>query len=183
MASHVTTKKGDDGTSRALSGEVLPKCHPVMECTGAVDSLRAQIALLRLTIAELLNWMLHCLFLMGTEVNDPENTHPEYRQDTIGPRHLTRLEAAQSQLEAGLQLPRAFIVAASNVPAAQADLTATIARVLERRIVALKQETAAFDTAHLLPFINRLSDFFFVLARHLEQGDHRPVDYNVLRQE
>ena len=191
MKSRVTTTKGDQGTTRILSGEILSKSHPVLDATGAVDSLRAQLALLRLhllssptpdrdELGQFLLWLLHTTFLIGTEVNDPQNTHPEYRKETIGPRHLERLEAEQARLEAGLQLPRAFIVTATTLPAAQADLTATVARDLERALVRLRENEPLFETAHLLPYANRLSDYLYILARHLEGGTHAPVDYGVL---
>jgi cob(I)alamin adenosyltransferase len=191
MKSRVTTTKGDQGTTRTLSGETLPKSHPVLDATGAVDTFRAQLALLRLQIlaspaldrdelGEFLLWLLHTTFLIGTEVNDPRNIHPEYRQDTLGPKHLERLEAEQSRLEGGLHLPRAFIVTATNLPAAQADLTATVARDLERQLVRLRETEPLFDTAHLLPYTNRLSDYLYILARHLEGGAHAPVDYGKL---
>jgi cob(I)alamin adenosyltransferase len=191
MKSRVTTTKGDQGSTRILSGEILPKSHVILEATGAVDSLRAQIALLRLQVIdstipdreplrEFLFWLLHTTFLIGTEVNDPRNTRPEYRRDTIGPAHLKRLETEQARLEQGLSLPRAFIVTATNLPAAHADLTATVARELERQVVRLKEVEPSFDAQHLLPFLNRLSDYLYILARHLEAGQHAPVDYGTL---
>lgn len=189
--SRVTTKNGDAGTTRTLGGEVLPKGHPVLECTGWVDALRAQTALVRLhvledppakseAIGEFLLWLLHVYFLIGSAVNDPENRHPEYHKDTLGPKHLAKLEQEQARLESDLQLPRAFIVSASNTLAAEFDVTATVARTLERRLVELKATVPAFDADEILRFVNRLSDFLYVLARFVEKGKHHPVDYSVL---
>lgn len=189
MKSRVTTAKGDQGTTRLLSGETVSKSHLILECTGAVDRLRAHLALLRLQVAasahpereqvvDFLYWLLHTTFLVGTEVNDPACVHPEYRKENIGPRHLARLEEEQGRLEAQLQLPKSFIVSASNPVAAQADITATVARDLERAVVRLKESEPRFRGEDLLPFLNRLSDFLFVLARFLEEGRHLPVDYS-----
>lgn len=191
MASPVTTKRGDSGTTLTLGGQRLPKSHPILEATGRLDALRAQTALLRLEvlargdatqreIADPLFWLLHCYFLIGTAVNDPECVHPEYRQADLGLAHLQELESIQTALESRISLPKSFIVSASNVLAGQADVTATVARDLERAMVRLKETVPAFDAEQILAFVNRLSDFFYIVARFLEGGQHIPVDYSVL---
>lgn len=191
MGSRVTTKNGDDGTTRTLAGDQLSKAHIVLECTGAVDSLRAHTALIRTVVLEqqpqdhdavaaFLFWLLHVYFLIGTEVNDPEAKHPEYRAVALTDAHLKRLEEEQARLEAAITLPRAFIACAGNVLAAQADIAATVARQLEREVVRLKAEVPAFDDAVILPFVNRVSDYLYILARYLEEGQHVPVDYSVV---
>ncbi len=191
MKSRVTSKKGDTGTTRTLAGDVVPKSFIAIECSGRLDALRAHTALVRLQIieskaddsearAEFLFWLLHAYFLLGTQINDPENKHPEYRKEELGEKHLERLEAEQERLETRLELPRAFIVSASAPLSAHVDFTTTLARDLERSLVRLKEAIPKFETARIFPFINRLSDFFFVLARHLEHGKHLPVDYGAL---
>jgi cob(I)alamin adenosyltransferase len=191
MKSRVTTKQGDDGDARAISGDRLPKSHPLMECVGKVDALRADTARLRLELLEsgredaeelgaFMLWLLHVYFLAGTQCSDPERKHPEYWYDQVGERYLKRLEAEQARLEAGLTLPRSFIVTATNSLAAHADAVCTVVRDLERAAVGLREAVPAFQANELLVFFNRLSDYFFVLARHLEDGEHHPVDYNVL---
>ena len=189
MVSPVTTKRGDTGTTLILGGQRLPKSHPILEATGKLDSLRAHTALLRLQIMEQgdeaqrevlepLFWLLHTCFLIGTQVNDPECAHPEYRVADLGPMHLEKLETIQTALEAQITLPKSFI--ASNLLSAQADITATVARELERALVQLSETVPAFEAALILAFVNRLSDFFYIVARFLEKGMHQPVDYSVL---
>jgi len=188
MGSRVTTKNGDSGTTRTLAGDIVSKGHVVLECTGRVDTLRAHTALVRAmllerqpedhaALADFLFWLLHVYFLIGTEVNDPECVHPEYRVETLGQKHLAVLEAEQARLEAALCLPRAFIVSASSVLAAQIDVTVTIARDLEREVVRLKAALPHFQADDILAFVNRVSDYLYVLARYVEAGNHIPVDY------
>lgn len=192
MKSRVTSKNGDRGETRTLSGEVLPKSHVILEATGDLDTLRAQLALLRLRIlesglkdagehAEFMLWLLHVCFLMGTQLNDPERKKPEYWAGAVEQEHIQTLEKRQEAMESALKLPKAFIVAASTVPAAQADIAATAARQLERSAVRLAEAVPALDTTQLLPFLNRLSDFLWVLGRVLEAGNHLPVDYSRLQ--
>ncbi|MBI4558642.1 MAG: ATP:cob(I)alamin adenosyltransferase [Candidatus Hydrogenedentes bacterium] len=106
MKSQVTTKKGDGGQTRALSGDHFPKCHPIMECVGNVDELRAQIGLLRQAIlaeslseaenhAAFLLWVMHTMFPIGSACSDPVNKHPEYRKLELGAEHIAKLEAEQ----------------------------------------------------------------------------------------
>ncbi|MEK7794958.1 MAG: ATP:cob(I)alamin adenosyltransferase [Candidatus Hydrogenedentota bacterium] len=191
MRSQVTTKNGDDGTSRTLGGDRLPKSHPIFECSGDVDSLRARLALCRLLvlesgredanqIGESLYWILHVCFLAGAQCNDPENKHPEYRKLDVGPEHIEQLESAQFAIEERTRLPRQFIAAASNTLAAHVDLACTDTRRLERSVVRLKEAMPGFKCEHVLALVNRLSDYLFILARHFEDGSHATVDYGRL---
>lgn len=191
MKSQVTTKQGDEGNTRSLAGDTLSKSHIIIECTGCVDEARAHTALLRHLIleakpddheqwGEFLFWLTHVYFLIGTACNDPQNKHPEYRHGEVSDKHMDRLEAVQRDLEARITLPKQFVATASNTLAAQTDVTTTVVRRLERRLVALKEAVPEFDAAHILPFVNRLSDTLYMLARFLDNGNHVVVDYTVL---
>lgn len=191
MASYVTTGVGDKGTTRTLGGEVISKSHPIVECTGQVDALRAHIAEVRLLVlesaledreelAEFLWWLTHVCFLLGADTSDPVNAKPEWHQGGLRPVHVARLEAEQARLEGHLELPRAFIASASNRLAARIDVVTTEVRSLERSVVRLREAEPKFDAATILVFVNRLSDYLYILARYVEQGRHSPVDYSVL---
>lgn len=191
MKSRVTTGNGDGGVTRSIAGDILPKDHPIMEACGKLDTLRAKTALLRLQVldsdvtdkeelGEFLLWLLHVYFLMGTELNDPENKKPEYRVGVVNADHLNKLETLQEQLEVSLNLPKSFLVSATNLLGAECDVLATIARDLERSIVALKAAVPSFEEVAILALVNRLSDFYFILGRICENGEHLPVDYGVL---
>lgn len=190
MRSRVTTGNGDEGFTVSISGDRLSKSDPVMECCGCIDALRAHTALTRSLILEsaredaerlsgILRWLLHVYFLMGTECNDPTAKRPDYRKGTVSRDHLTRLEAWQTELETGLNLPKAFVVSASNPLSAQADVACIVARTAERSIVRLKEAVPEFEAVHILAFVNRISDFLFILARHLEDGHYEVVDYSI----
>jgi cob(I)alamin adenosyltransferase len=188
----VTTKTGDDGTTRTLGGDLLPKSHPIVEANGALDSLRAQLAVLRLAIvdrnpagaeqhAAFVWWLMHLCFVAGAEISDPLWKHHVSHPGKIGPEHLAKLEAEQDRLELMTPLPHAFIVSASNLAAATADVTATVARQFERRLVALHESMPEFACEDLLIFANRISDYLYILARRLDDGRFQTVDYNATR--
>ncbi|MBI4558641.1 MAG: ATP:cob(I)alamin adenosyltransferase [Candidatus Hydrogenedentes bacterium] len=63
---------------------------------------------------------------------------------------------------------------------AHADVACTVARRLERSVVRLKELMPTFEATHVLVFLNRLSDYLFILARDLEQGRYSTLDYRVL---
>jgi len=189
--SQVTTKRGDQGQTTTLGGDDVAKSHVVIECTGAVDELRAQTALARQTILHakpedwesvdtFLLWLLHTYFVIGTACSDPLNKHPEYRVVELGQKHIDALENYQARLEKRVTLPKQFIVSATNPAAAHMDVVTTIARRLERRVVRLKEAYPEFKAEEILVFLNRLSDTLFMLARLLDGGSYKTVDYGVL---
>lgn len=189
-----TTKQGDNGTTRLISGERVSKAHPAVVATGELDTFRAMLAEARLMIlesgapdaeahADFLWWLLHACFVIGTEVNDPSRLKPEYRVKEINETFIARIEAEQARLEATLQLPRAFIVSASTLLSARIDILATQARKLERTVVELSAAVPEFQSAQLMVFVNRISDYLCALSRALEQGSHLPVDYRILSED
>lgn len=192
MKSQVTTKKGDAGSTVTITGERFSKSHPILECCGWLDTLRAYTALVRLRIlasdrsdaqelGDFLFWLLNVYFLIGTQCNDPLGAHPEYRKGEVSADHLRKMEREQERLEQGLKLPERFIVSASNEIAAQCDLLCTVSRTFERSLIRLREAIPQFDADTLLAFANRLSDFLYVLARHVEDGQHICVDYDRLQ--
>ena len=188
--SQVTSKRGDKGETTTLGGDDVSKAHPVIECCGCVDELRAYLALvLQQTLAqrpddfesaEFLLWLLHCCFAIGSQCSDPRNAHPEYRNADIAKAHLRKLEAFQQKIEDEVDLPKLFVVSASNELAARVDIATTIARRLERAIVRVKEIEPTFDCPTMLAFVNRLSDTLYMLARRFDDGKLHTVDYTLL---
>lgn len=191
MKSLVTTGHGDSGQTSTLDGETIEKDHPITEALGALDTMRTHIALLRAQLQEqhpeacreidFLLYILHTCFLIGSAVSDPHNRKPEWHPVRLTPVHLGVLEAEQTRLEEGLNLPRSFIVCASNALAAQADVAVSAIRTFERRFVVLRREYAALADPVYGAFVNRLSDYFFILARHFDRNQFRPLDYSVVQ--
>ena len=189
--SQITSKRGDHGETTTLGGDDVSKSHPIIDCCGYVDELRAHVALLRQQIqakypndaetADFLFWLLHCCFAIGSQCSDPRNAQPGYRQVDLGDEHINRLEDFQGKLEEEVKLPRKFIVSASNPLAAQTDVLTTYVRRLERAIVRLKEAEPSFTCDIILVFVNRLSDTLYMLARKFDDGNYQTVDYDVLR--
>lgn len=191
MDSQVTTKRGDAGTTVLISGDRESKSHPILECCGQLDTLRAGTALCRQSLlslddaqaqsaADFLNWLIHALFLVGSQCNDPLNRHPEYRHRDLTQEDLQRLEAYQAAFEAEVKLPRSFIAFATTRVSAELDVLCTQVRTFERSLIRLKEAVPEFQAEILIAFTNRLSDSIYMLARFMERGKYAPVDYGVL---
>ncbi len=192
MKSQVTTKYGDDGMTLILAGDRISKSHPIVEANGALDSVRARLARLRLMVIErnpadaeqhaaFLWWLLHVCFLVGSEISDPLWKRHASHPGKLGPEHVKKLEVEQARLEATTPLPHGFVVSAANIASAEADAAATVAREFERRLVELHEALPEFACGDLLVFTNRLSDYLFILARRLDDGRFQTVDYNAAR--
>lgn len=166
--SKIYTRTGDSGTTSLANGQRVPKDHIRLEAYGTVDELNAHLGLLQALWTEgeekqILSNIQHTLFNIGAVLATPEQqdktkTDTEYLSGT-----LARLEQAIDELDENLPALRAFILPAGNVVSAQCHVCRTVCRRAERRILSLAKEATIAE--EILSYINRLSDFLFILAR------------------
>lgn len=163
----VYTKTGDDGTTALFSGGRVEKDHPRLEAYGTLDELNSLLGLL---VCEPLPegcivWIQRiqaALFSMGGAIADADNS--------AGSANLSvssgELEAWIDSMDQELPELKAFIVPGGSRPAALSHLARTVCRRAERRVrtLVIQGERIPED---VLPFLNRLSDYFFVLARFI----------------
>ncbi|MFH1852014.1 MAG: cob(I)yrinic acid a,c-diamide adenosyltransferase [Candidatus Neomarinimicrobiota bacterium] len=162
--SRVTTKTGDRGTTRLGNGQEVGKDHPRIRCLGALDELNAQIGLaLAASNAADTN-----TDLTGIQ-NDLLNIGGELALVEQAPQLLSadRVRFLEQRLEEmNAQLPplKEFLLPGGSEFAARLQVARTVCRRAECELVALSgRETVAGD---VLQYINRLSDYLFVLARY-----------------
>ena len=166
--SKIYTRTGDDGTTGLGDGGRLPKDHPRMQAIGSVDELNSLIGML---IAELpdgdalrepLSAIQHNLFNLGGELSIPGYV-------IINPKHVAALEALLDQLNEPLPPLKNFILPGGSRSAAICHLARAVCRRAERDLVTLARDHEInLSGRH---YINRLSDFLFVLARVLARRD------------
>ncbi len=189
--SYVTTKQGDAGKTRLPDGQWVSKDSEIIECLGALDSLRAHLSYLRLQISQsdniykgflsdVLFQLIHCCFITGTQISDPSGTLIPQDHPQLNKKHLEQLEQWQAKLEEQLQLPRKFIASASNPISAYADIATTVAREFERKLIYLLRNNSNINNEIFIPFYNRLSDFLFIIARILDDNKYNTVDYTII---
>lgn len=174
MAS-ITTKVGDKGTTFLFSGEEVPKDSPRTMAYGDLDELVSALGVARCHVqngevaADLL-MIQRDLFIVGAELATAVD-HIGLLKHRIGEAELKAFEARREALEARIAMPDGFIIpGGTGVPgAAYIDFARAIARRVERRAVRL-QRAGLIDNPHLLVWLNRLSDYLWLLAR-LEEGE------------
>ncbi|MHA2621490.1 MAG: cob(I)yrinic acid a,c-diamide adenosyltransferase [bacterium JZ-2024 1] len=164
----VTTRSGDFGmTSRGRTGRV-PKNHPAICALGDLDELNSAIGWARAT--GLPDAFDHCLatiqndlFIVGADVLAPLD------QDAprVTPEMVTRLEEWIQEKNAQLPALTEFVLPGGTEPGARLHLVRAICRRAERTIAHLlaREKHSQF----VLPYMNRLSDLLFVMARFANQ--------------
>ena len=167
----IYTRTGDGGETGLFGGDRVPKDHPRVVAYGEADELNALlgVALAALVHHDLRATLTHIqeqLFVVGADLATP---HPA--GDRVGRKPVTRLTAdAVRALEEtidhysqGLPELRHFILPGGSLAGAVIHLARAACRRAERAVVTLaRQETV---NPHLVPYLNRLSDLLFVLAR------------------
>jgi cob(I)alamin adenosyltransferase len=165
----IYTKTGDDGTTGLLGLGRVGKDDPRIESYGTVDELNAMLGLARACggldseMDALVARVQDDLFAVGAALADPNPLGKFHGSVTEG--HSTRLEAEIDRLEAELAPLTQFILPGGCPAGARLHLARTICRRAERLVVHLAGQPGADVSHHLIAYLNRLSDFLFVLAR------------------
>lgn len=171
--SKIYTCTGDKGTTSLVGGKRVSKSDPRLEAYGTIDELNSFIGLVASGISgkediekfENILWIQKMLFnIGGCLATDLETTKlPE--QCCISADDITKIESMIDAASDGLPVQRSFILPGGAVAASYAHVARTVCRRAERLIVLLSS-TAEVPQETLI-FINRLSDYLFVLARRI----------------
>lgn len=167
----IYTKTGDKGTTSLANGERVAKTDVRIEAYGTVDELNSWIGMLRAGVMAngewasgestngQLAWIQNKLFNLGALLSAAEG-------EWIKPEDVTQLEQCIDEMQAIVPPMRAFVLPAGSEAVCRCHVCRTICRRAERRML----EAQADETA--LRWINRLSDYLFVLARFVGYKNH-----------
>lgn len=170
MEGKIYTKKGDSGTTSLIGGKVVSKSCIRVESYGMVDELNSFTGCLyeKVEAGDVRNFLfeiMNRLFLIESHLAvDPDAGTAKYFPDLL-PSDTEAIEKEIDRLTAALPPLTNFILPAGCEKAAMAHVCRTVCRRTERTILRL-YETEPVHT-EILKYINRLSDYFFVLARSL----------------
>lgn len=165
----VYTRTGDSGSTSLASGKRVSKTCLRIESYGTIDELNSQVGLLLTYTTEAadrqcLISIQNCLFVVGAQLATDADA-PHSPSSHITADDVTNLEKSIDLAAEGLPKWRGFTLPGGCRAAAIAHVCRTICRRAERRILSLN-ETEEVDT-QLLSYVNRLSDYFYVLALRL----------------
>lgn len=167
----VYTKKGDQGTTQLIGGTRVPKSSLRIEAYGTVDELNSYIGLIRdqEVSEEIVKQLLEIqdrLFTMGSQLAaDPDASKmklPEIIEDDV-----TNLENWIDQMDETLEPMRSFVLPGGHTTVSFCHVARCVCRRAERISVDLNADQALAPI--LLTYLNRLSDYLFVLSRKLSK--------------
>ena len=166
----VYTRGGDKGLTSLVGGQRVSKASTRLEAYGTVDELSSQLGLLAAMLAEghdhdLIERIQNCLFNLCTNLATDQDQTPLYPSAHLPEGEIALLEQEVDAIMALLPERQGFILPGGTKEAAQAHVCRTVCRRAERRIVALSEETTV--SPEVQQYINRLSDYLFVLAKKL----------------
>ncbi|MDE6311733.1 MAG: cob(I)yrinic acid a,c-diamide adenosyltransferase [Muribaculaceae bacterium] len=184
MKSNVYTRGGDKGTTSLVGGSRVLKNSPRLEAYGTVDELNSWLGLIAAYPSQLpaeapatLQMAMNTLFDLGAILaTEPES---KWQPAPLSPERVRELETAIDILDARLPRHNRFILPGGTPLSAQTHIARCVARRAERRIIALSQELANSNPPQSLDpvvveFVNRLSDYLFVLARAINNISDSP---------
>lgn len=172
----IYTKTGDHGQTSLVGGQRVSKTCTRLEAYGTVDELNAHIGLLIALCphgqdATFLTNVQNTLFVVGGYLAT-DNTQREPRSgNVVTPQMVGEVEQQIDTINTVLPPFRHFILPGGTKAAAQAHVCRTVCRRAERRILALTEEGVSVD-ANVTAYVNRLSDYFFALARKLNLDEN-----------
>lgn len=196
MATKIYTKTGDKGTTSLIGGTKVPKSHLRIESYGTVDELnsfigllRDQLALVEVAIPEwdetapvfgaLRRYLLEIqdrLFTIGSSLAcDPEK-EPGLRIPDLREEDITALEKSIDQMDSVLPPMKSFVLPGGHPAVSTTHIVRCVCRRAERCCVRMQEEGLFVEPA-VIRYLNRLSDYFFELARytaHLVKAEEIP---------
>jgi cob(I)alamin adenosyltransferase len=172
---------GDRGETSLYGGTRVGKEDPRVEAYGAVDELNSQVGVARAVVKDkkidsTLRAIQEDLYILSGDLAN-ELVNPKVPR--IGKTQLARLESVTDEINAGLPALRRFIFPGGSLPAAELHVARAVCRRAERRIVSLSRVESI--NPEVLPYINRLSSLFWVLARAVNKSEHVPEEEFISR--
>lgn len=164
----IYTKTGDGGLTALGSGTKVPKESLRVSAYGTVDELNSFLGValaagLAKKLIEPLSLIQNELFHLGSDLCFTEEDKKKYNIPQIEARHIKALETIIDEMSGVVGSLENFILPGGTAGAAHLQVARTVCRRAEREVVALSRSEAVGE--HVIPYLNRLSDLLFVMAR------------------
>ncbi len=165
--SKIYTRTGDDGKTGMADGSRLAKDAAVICAIGEVDELNSLLALVAChapaEFSDEIRLIQNELFNVGAELS--------MGQAMLQQNSVDQLEVSLDKLNENLPALKEFILPGGGLAASHCHVARSVCRRVERDLVALKQTAEASVNRITMAYINRLSDYLFVLARAISKHE------------
>jgi ATP:cob(I)alamin adenosyltransferase len=173
----IVTRKGDGGKTSLYGGRIVSKDHARIQACGNLDELCSFLGIAKSLIKQkktqrIIKTIQRDLFILGAELACDLRSIRKLRQ-RIKKQHVLDIEGLIENLENRRKIKiNAFCLPGENPISAVLDVARAITRRIERDVVGLKRRKQLRDNCIVI-YLNRLSDFLYLLARSLE---NKPFD-------
>jgi cob(I)alamin adenosyltransferase len=169
MAIKIYTKTGDDGTTSLIGGTKVPKSHLRIEAYGTVDELNSYIGLCKDLVnndnsKKILQETLDRLFTIGSSLACDNEVHPGLVLPDLKEADIVLLEKEIDAMTAQIPAMKNFILPTGHPTVSHLHVARCICRRTERCCVRMGYEGLTIEPL-IVKYLNRLSDYLFVLAR------------------
>jgi cob(I)alamin adenosyltransferase len=168
---HIYTRTGDKGETSLIGGKRVPKYHLRIETYGTVDELIAYIGLLRdqniqdsvrNELIEIQDKLMVCASLLAADCDDCDFELPQIYEDDI-----KNLEESIDKMDVELPPLQSFVLPGGHPIVSYTHIARNVCRRAERYAIRLYEDSKFSD--QVLQYLNRLSDYLFMLARKFTQ--------------
>lgn len=181
MAFKIYTKTGDKGFTSLIGGVRVSKSNIRIESYGTIDELNSYVGFVSdlansETISEWLREIQDRLFTIGSELATAPDKEVKMKLPDLRESDITWLEGRIDEMNEVLPEMRSFVLPGGHQAASACHIARCICRRAERICVGM-QEHDEYVPDLILPYLNRLSDFLFVLSRyiiHMVKGTELP---------
>lgn len=177
----IYTRTGDDGSTGMADGSRISKGDQLIHVIGDLDELNSCLAVLLCHapagFSQVLRQIQHTLFNAGAELamSQPASRQQDTDRTLIAASDISFIEQCLDALNADLPVLKEFILPGGGLAASHCHVVRAVCRRVERSLVALQDRQSVNDC--LLSYVNRLSDYFFVLARAISKQQGEPEIY------
>jgi len=176
--SRIYTKTGDKGETALVSGTRVSKAHERIDLYGELDELNSRLGVsaalmekeIRLQrISEFMHSIQSSIFDLGSQLACEAEKREGFQLPKISQEFITDLEEEIDRLDHELPPLKNFILPGGSETSAQLHLARTQARKVERKLIHFLESSKEESPENAAVFLNRLSDYLFVLSRYVDK--------------
>lgn len=172
----IYTKTGDRGTTSLVGGTRVSKTHDRLEAYGTVDELNSFLGLLVTYLSDeqdrvFVQQIQDTLFVVGSYLATDQCKMQLKQASVVTPDRVEAMEHEIDRLDSQLPPLTAFVLPGGSRGAAVCHVCRTVCRRAERRILTLGEQVEI--ASELLAYVNRLSDYLFVLSRKINLDEKK----------